>query len=274
MSTTTDDDVPPTYRALYECSRGDRIRIHDDEYLVLDTTSGIRNLVSPSTPIVRDDDGQFRQLVMGALPRPHSDVGGVMWRSTATDTDTLEPSDLLARYDDVRVLDGDEGDALDALPRTTETECPVCGHDSVEWKDGWRDGTHVESLYVCLNSDDGCRARFVRGRTLDPSETATATVVDSDGDEHAIDLSGIYRETVTSKFKMDPTDNDDKEWYSATEVADFLKMKAGVDQSPDERHGHVEPDGVRFKRGHRTDPTWRDDVYDTKMLVTFHPADE
>lgn len=270
MSTTTsNDDVPPTYTALKACSRGDTIRVNGKEYTVVATTEGIRNLLTPSAPIVLDD-GEFRQLVYGVLPRPHSDKCGVMWKTTVTDADSLTPDHLLAEYDDVQVIEGEESNGLDLLPRTTEQTCPHCGHDSTEWVNGWRDGTHVESEYVCLGND--CEARFIRDRQMDPTDSATATVVDGDGEERQIELSGIYRETVTSNFKLDTRKNDDEEWYSATEIAQFLEMKAGAEQPKSERHGHVEPDGVRFGRGHKSDPTWVDDKYDTMMKVTFHPV--
>jgi hypothetical protein len=267
----TDSEPPETYDALCHCSRGDRIRINGTEYLVADTTSGMRNLVSPSNPILLVD-GECRELIMGQLPHPHTDVDGVMWRETLRDTDSIEPSDLLASYDDVAVIDGPESDTLDQLPQTTDTVCPYCGHDSCEWQAGEYDGDTVQSLYTCLNTDSHCNGRFVRARDVDTDDSATAVVLDSDGDEHEIELHGVYRETITSRFQLDPRRNEQEAWYTATEVATFLEQKAGAAKDDDKRHGHVEPNGLTFGRGHKDNPTWRDDAYDTKMMVTFHPV--
>ncbi|WP_199233681.1 hypothetical protein, partial [Halorubrum sp. SP9] len=160
--------------------------------------------------------------------------------------------DLLAGYDDVTIHEDDAEAAFDVLPTTDTDECPCCGNTSATFEYGERDGLRTRELRKC--TDDDCETWFVRDRVLDPSDAATVEVVTPSDETVTLELSGVYRETITSRFKLDPRRDAEERWLQASEVASFLRKKMGSDDP----FGVVKPDGHRsFRNG----PTWKDSKY-------------
>jgi hypothetical protein len=265
MSTQTsnndsNDGPPETYTALQNVSRGDVITINGTPYRVVILHTGLRALLGPEYPTIVDPDGNTHDLRFGRIDG--ADADGVIFHADLSDDP--QPSDLLAGYDDVTIREGDPETVFDVLPTTEADTCPCCENDTATFEYGERDGLRTRELRKCTADD--CDTWFVRDRTLNPSDTATVTVVTPNDDEETLELSGVYRETITSRFKMDPRQNTDERWLQASEVAAFLRKK--MDSDPP--FGVVKPDGHRVLHD---GPTWKDQKYGADLLVQFAPVE-
>lgn len=259
-SESESNEPPETYTALQEVSRGDRITINGTEHRVVILHSGMRALLGPNYPTIVAPDGNTHALAFGRIDG--SDADGVMFLEDLPEDP--QPSDLLAGYDDVTIHEGDAEAVFDTLPTTNADECPCCGHDTATFEYGERDGLRTRELRKC--TADECDTWFVRDRVLDPSDTATVDVVTPSDDTETLELSGVYRETITSRFQMDPRRDAEERWLQASEVAAFLRKK--MDSDPP--FGVVKPEGGRVVSD---GPTWKDEKYGADLIVQFAPVD-
>jgi len=260
MSTQTtnsdsDNKTPETYTRLQELSRGDRVTINDIDYYVVIQNTGMRSLFGPDFPTLITPNGKTKDLAFGKLSED-SDECGVVWLDDIPENP--ENSNLLAGYDSVHITECDAETVYDQLKHTTEKVCPHCGNDVAQFKHGSRDGRDTRELLKC--NDKECREYYVRQRTL-PTETVTATVQTFDDEIKEVELSGAYREVITSRFKMDPRQRAKESWVTARELADTLENKT-TGESTHGRIGYSWNDNLQ----------WKDDKYNHKMEIEYKPV--
>ena len=252
-----DSDVPETYEKLQELTCGDCVTINNTDYYVVIQNTGIRSLIMPDFPTLIQPDGTTKDLAFGTVP--NSDECGVIW-SDDIGTDEPTADDLLAEYDQVTITEHEPQTAYSRLETTTDKQCPHCGNTTARFRDGHKDGQTTTELLTCNDSDD-CGEFYIRQRELPVDDSATATVQTFDGETKEIELNGCFRETITSRFKLDPRRNAEECWMTATEVAEVLEAKTTGEST----HGAI-------KENWNGNIVWKDSQYDYKIEIEYRPV--
>jgi len=255
-TTDSDSDVPQTYNDLQELSRGDCVIINDTKYYVVNQNTGLRSLFSPDFPTVIGSMGESKDLTFGTIE--NSNACGVIWLKDVTGN--MSESDLLASYDQVTIQKGEPQNAYDCLKHTSKDVCPHCGYDVSQFKDGERNGTTTRELLRC-NDSDNCGNYFVRERELPKNDSATATVQTFNDETKEIELSGCYRQIISSRFKLDPRQRAKEKWVTATEVANELEAKTTGETT----HGRVQHPNNEIGDS----IVWKDEQYSHKMKIMY-----
>jgi hypothetical protein len=250
---------------LADVERGDVIVIDGTEYPVYRLNSGLRSLFTPDHPDVVTPNGDVKSLAYGAIREGDDETAlAFVDKIIEKDESDFSPNDCLTvGLDNVEIHNGENVDILDQLQATSDRECPNCGNDSNPYQFGDRDGNHTREARRCGE----CDMHYVIDRTI-PETTATVQSRSHDGTwGETVELSGMYREVVSSRFDLDPRQREREGYYSAKEVAQFINAKMNSS-------GETEQFGYTTARDGRRGGTvtWRDSRTNQKMEISFEPV--
>lgn len=266
MSQTSSSDPPNggssnttiTVGDLTDVERGDVITIDDTDYPVYRMNSGLRALFVPDHPSVVTPDGEVRDLAYGPLEEDDSSPIGLCFVEDANEATTASDC-LTVGLDGVSIREGDMMAIYDRLPTSSSRDCPRCGTGVSCYQFGDVDWRHTREARRCTE----CETHFLIDRVI-PESTAEITTRSHDGTwGETVELAGIYRQVVTSRFKMDPRQRAREGFYSAEEVAQFISARMADDG------GQVGYCTAREYPPDRQTVTWYDQRIDQKLEVTF-----
>lgn len=261
MSTQTTKNEQVTSDDIQSVERGDIITIEGTQYPVYRLNDGLRAILMPNFPSVVTPQG-VRDLAFGQLPDSDSDSMALAWSDNCHDNMTVDDC-ITVGLDNVSIHNGSETDVLRQLPHTDTRHCPNCDNDSAQYHFGERDGSHTQEGRKCTE----CETHFVIDREI-PHETATVQAQSHNGEYgDTVELEGIYREVITSRFKLDPRQRAREGFYSANEVKAKIDAKMN-DEGDAEQFGYTTVN----ERLRTPSVTWRDDWYDQKLEVTYEPV--
>jgi len=264
---TQNGDSDVSTEDIGNVERGDVIVIDGKRYPVFRLNSGLRSLFNPDHPDVVTPGGEVKSLAVGAISETDNRTAlafGEDIEDTDEDNPPTENDCLTVGLDSVEIRDGGENDILSLLPATDTRECPQCENDSGTYHFGDRDGQHVREARKCTD----CDTYYTIDREI-PDETATVRTRSHNGEwGEPVELSGIYREVVSSRFDLDPRTNAKEGFFSPQEVTEFIRGKTAAKDSVQKQFGYV----TGGSRHNGNSVTWRDDRMDQKMEVTFRPV--
>jgi len=248
---------------LQEVERGDVILVDGTKYPVFRLNSGLRSLFTPNHPEIILPDGSVDGLAFG--PLSEGDDGTAVAIASDTHEDMTADECLATSLDPVVIYKSDDGaDAiLSELLQTDQRECPECGDDVGTYQFGDRNGRRCREARRCGE----CETHYVIDRKI-PESTATVTARNRHGEwGETVELSGIYREVITSRFRMDPRRRATESYLSAEEVAEFIDGKLS-DEGEAEQFGYA----IVTDRSRGPTVTWYDHWAEQKMEVKFRPV--
>ncbi len=255
-----------TYEAFENVERGDVIVIDGTEHPVYRLNSGLRSLSLPDHPDVVTPEGEVKSLAHGAFRDDDDRTALIYAEEVGEDEPPSEEECLTVGLENVEVRSGGECDILSLLPSTDTRECPDCGNDGGVYHFSDRDEQHTREARKCTGDD--CDRHYVVNRTV-PDTSATVQLRSHDGEwGEEIELSGLYREVVSSRFKMDPRSRAREGYFSAQEVAEWIETKMN-NEGEAEQFGYVTGGENPSKA---SSVTWRDARIDQKLKVTFEPV--